>query len=74
MNQKTKMKRYKITLLVPHSKEILAANEQEAHKEATRLTQVDNTRDEVPKAILHSVEYIRNEPEPIDFGFPPEAA
>lgn len=64
------MKRFKINMLVPHTKEILAADEQEARREAKRLTHSDDTRLGVPKAVLHSVEFIRDEPEPIDFGFP----
>jgi len=67
------MKRYRVTLLVPHSKDILAVDEKEAYKEATRMTQADDTKDKAPKAVLHSIKYIRDEPEPIDFGFPPEA-
>lgn len=68
------MKRYKINMLVPLTKEILAADEQEAHREAKRLVHSDDTATAAPKALLHSVEYVRDEPEPIDFGFPEDAA
>jgi hypothetical protein len=63
------MKRYKITILVPQIKEILAANDQEATREARRLTHSDDTMPGEPLAILSSVEFVRVEPEPIDFGF-----
>ncbi len=68
------MKRYKINMLVPHTKEILAPDEQEARREAKRLTHTDDTQPGSMKAILHSVEYVRDEPEPIDFDFDGEAA
>jgi hypothetical protein len=71
---KTRMKRFKITILVPHSREILATDLQEAHKEAVRLVHDDDTHPGTPKAVLHSVKFIQDEPEPIDFGFGDEAA
>jgi hypothetical protein len=68
------MKRYKINMLVPHTKEILAADEQEARREAKRLTHTDDTREGVMKAVLYSVEFVQDEPEPIDFGFDGDTA
>jgi len=61
------MKRFKITLMVPHSKEIVVATMQEAHNEATRLAAGEVA--EGPKAMVHSVEEIEGVvTEPIDFG------
>jgi len=61
------MKRYKITLMVPHSTEIVVASVQEAHNEATRLAGGDVA--EGPKAMVHSVEEIGDiQTDPIPFG------
>ena len=61
------MKRFKITLMVPHSKEIVVATVQEAHNEATRLASAEVHGG--PKAIIHSVEELGFvTTEPIDFG------
>ena len=60
------MKRYKITLLVEHSKEVIVASAQEAHNEATRLagTKGDGT----PKAIVQSIELLGDvETTPLNF-------
>jgi len=61
------MKRFKITLMVPHSKEIVVGSVQEAHNEATRLASAEVH--EGPKAMVHSVEEIEDvNTDPIDFG------
>jgi len=63
------MKRFKITLMVPHSKEIVVANAQEAHNEATRLAAAEVH--EGPKALVHSVEELGDiQTDPIDFDIP----
>lgn len=64
------MKRYRITLMVPHIKEVVVADAQGAHNEATRLaTPVAGQ----PPALVHSIEEIGDVvTEPIDFG--PEVA
>lgn len=49
------MKRYKVTLLVPHERIIEAVDIDAASKEAHRLTHINNTNDDAPKACLHSV-------------------
>ena len=62
------MKRYKITLMVPHSREIVVADAQAAHNEATRLARSGIAPGEAA-AIVHSVEYINDvQTEEIDFG------
>jgi len=65
------MKRYKVTLLVPHSTEIMAGDQQAAHAEAARLAHVGKTQDNQPDAIVHSVEFMNEEAEVIDFNFDP---
>ena len=60
------MNRYKITLMVPHTTEIVAATMQEAHNEATRLASAEVH--EGPKAMVHSVEEIDTVITEIDFG------
>jgi hypothetical protein len=61
------MKRFKITLMIPHSTEIVVATMQEAHNEATRLASAEVH--EGPKARVHSVEEIEDvTTDPIDFG------
>lgn len=60
------MKRFKITLLIPHSKEIVVETMQEAHNEASRLAAARAAPG--PKAIVHSVEEVGFvTTEPIDF-------
>jgi hypothetical protein len=61
------MKRYKVTLLVPHEKTIEAVDIQAAGREANRLTQFNNTAEGAPKALLHSVIEIKDDPV-VDFG------
>lgn len=64
------MKRFKITLLVPHSREIVVADTQAAHNEATRLASANVVPGE-PKAIVSSIEEIEDvQTEPIDFDIP----
>ena len=65
------MKKYKVTLLVPHERVIDAPDIQSANREAHRLTQINNTDERAPKAILHSV--VEESEEPIDFGASPAA-
>ena len=61
------MKRFKITLMVPHSREIVVADTQTAHNEATRLAAAP--QDGEIAAVVHSVEEIGSViTEPIDFG------
>jgi hypothetical protein len=61
------MKRFKITLLVPHSTEIVVASVQEAHNEATRLVEADVQSG--PAAVVHSIEEIGDiQTDPIPFG------
>ena len=50
------MKRFKIVLLVPHSREVVVRDVQEAHNEATRLAEADGHSG--IKATVHSVEEI----------------
>lgn len=59
------MKRYKVILLVPHEHIIEAEDLGKAHTEAYRLSQVSNTADGAPKAVLHSCIEIRDV---ADFG------
>lgn len=62
------MKRFKITLLVPHSREVVVADAQAAHNEATRLAKANVLPGDHP-AIVHSVEFINDiQTEEIDFG------
>ena len=66
------MRKYKVTLLVPHERTIEAASLQEAHKEGMRLTHMNNTNERAPKAVLHSIE--EDKPaEVLDFGPSPAA-
>lgn len=61
------MKRYKITLLVQHSREVVVADAQAAHNEATRLANANVAPGEWP-AIVHSVEYVSDvQTDPIQF-------
>jgi len=62
------MKRYKVTLLVPFEKEILAPDLKEAGEEGGRLAGLYNKSDDI-KTIVRSVIELGDEPEPIDFGF-----
>ena len=66
------MKRFKITLMVPHSTEVVVADMQAAHNEATRLSQPAASG---LAAIVHSVEELGDVvTEEIDFGdFDPAA-
>lgn len=66
------MSKYKVTLLVPHERIIEAVSLQAAHVEANRLTQINNTDDRSPKAILHSV-VEQKEERRLDFGPSPAA-
>lgn len=60
------MKRFKITLMVPHSREVVVADAQAAHNEATRLATIPV--DGSPCAVVHSIEEIEDViTEPIDF-------
>ena len=63
------MKRYKITLMIPHTQETLAVDEREAAREAERLAKINSTHHKAGKAFIHSVEFMQDEPEPIDFNF-----
>ena len=64
------MKRFKITLLVPHSREIVVVDAQAAHNEATRLATAHTANNE-PKAIVSSIEEIEDvQTEPIEFDIP----
>ena len=63
------MKRYKITLLVPVEKEILAVDLKSAGKEGERLVKLHNNKSDALKTVLRSVKFVQDEPEPIDFGF-----
>jgi hypothetical protein len=67
------MRRYKVTLLVPHSRVIDAVDLQAAHKEALSIAHINNTDDRAPKAILHSVVEETNGVV-LDFGPSPAAA
>ena len=49
------MKKYKITLLVPHARTIDAVDLQAASVEARHLTKINNTDEGEPKATLHSI-------------------
>lgn len=53
------MKRFRITLMVPHSTEIIAGTMQEAHNEATRLVSA-GVYDNGPRALVHSVEALED--------------
>jgi len=60
------MKRFKITLMVPHSKEIVVTDAQAAHNEATRLAAA--TVQDGPKALVHSVEELEDvQTEPVGY-------
>ena len=60
------MKRYNITLLVPHSTEVIVADAQAAHNEATRLAGPDGNGS--PQAIVQSIEFLGDvETEPLNF-------
>ena len=63
------MKRYKITLLVPQDKEVLAGNIEDASKEAERLCRLHNIGDDTINTVVRSIYFVQDEPEPIDFGF-----
>lgn len=66
------MKRYKITLLVPHERYVQAEDMKAAHKEANRLAHINNTDERAPRAILHSV-IEQNKDNVADFGPSPAA-
>ena len=60
------MKRFKITLMVPHSREIVVADAQAAHNEASRLATAPLEGE--PSALVHSIEEIEDViTEPLDF-------
>jgi len=62
------MKRFRITLLVPHSREIVVADTQAAHNEATRLAKANVAPGE-QAAIVNSIEFLGDVmTEEIDFG------
>jgi len=61
------MKRFKITLMVPHEMEVVVSDAQAAHNEASRLIAARHNED--PVAFVHSVTEIgdvRTEPRPYD--------
>jgi len=61
------MKRFKITLLVPHSTEVVVADIQAAHNEATRLA--NQPTDSGAAAIVQAIEDLGPvATEEIDFG------
>ena len=64
------MNRYNIILLVPVHKEVLAMDVNEAGGEAERLCRLHNSgkENEIP-TVVRSINYVQDEPEPIDFGF-----
>lgn len=63
------MFRYRITLLVPTTKEVLCMNIEEAGKEAKRLAKLHNNKDTEIVTVVRSIFYVQDEPEPVDFGF-----
>ena len=63
------MKRYKILLLVHHEKEILAVDDKAAHAEAVRLSKLGKTDDTDPDSLISTIEFIRDEPDPVEFDF-----
>jgi len=66
------MKKYRVTILVPHTRTIEAENIQAAALEAGRLTKINDTDERAPKAKLHSV--IEETPgHVLDFGPSPAA-
>lgn len=67
------MKKYKVTLLVPHDRIIDAVDMATAQVEARRLAHINNTDDRAPKAILHSVVEQKEERTAVDFGPSPAA-
>jgi hypothetical protein len=66
------MRKYKITILVPHERIIEAEDLKAANAEATRITQINNTDDRAPKAILHSL-VEQKDAVVLDFGPSPAA-
>jgi hypothetical protein len=63
------MKRFKITLMVPHSTEVVVADAQAAHNSATHLANQPTHEQDAPATFVHSVEEIEDViTEPIDFG------
>lgn len=66
------MRKFKVTLLVPHERIIEAADLGAAHREANRLSQINNTHDDAVKAILHSV-VEETDAQVLDFGPSPAA-
>jgi hypothetical protein len=61
------MKRFRITMLVPHSTIVVVPDAQAAHNEATRLAEPPT--DGSGRAIVQSIEEIDEiQTEPIDFG------
>ncbi len=63
------MKRYKVIILVPTVNEILAVDSQSAHVEATSLAKIGQLQEGQPAAIVHSVELMFDEPDPVEYGF-----
>ena len=60
------MKRYKITIMVPHVEEVVVTDAQAAHNEAKRLA--GKTHGGLPDATVHSIEFVNDvQTEPLDF-------
>jgi hypothetical protein len=68
------MQQFKVTLLVPVSKVVLAADIKEAVSEAARLATLHNKDSTKLRTIIRSVVLEDPEPPPIDFGFDGDAA
>jgi len=61
------MKRFKIVLMVPNVTEVVVADAQAAHNEATRMAAI--TADGLPPARVHMVEFLNDVvTEEIDFS------
>ena len=52
------MKRYRIVVMIPHAEEVVVADTQEAHNEATKLANASELGD--IKAIVQSIQFIED--------------
>ena len=64
------MKRYKVTILVPHEREFEATDTQDAHNKVTQMMEAAVSSGELESKVHSIIEMV--DPEPIDFGAAPE--
>jgi hypothetical protein len=68
-----RLKRYRVTLLIPQERTIEARSAQDAHNEVSKILSNARVEENVPQPILHSIIPEDEERRVIDFGPSPAA-